>query len=146
MSVQTSLDVDLIGDFFKRDPGKTLYRNIGEMMDRLAPELERLVRDDLESRSGSIPGWTGEARDAVHGYTVSPKTGKTWALWAAVGVPNVGTRDYAVRVHAKWYGRKQGDHGTTVGLEQRFHPFRRVKSDVYRAKALISANLTKGIE
>jgi hypothetical protein len=33
-----------------------------------------------------------------------------------------------------------------ASVERRFHPFRNVKSGVYRARAVLTANLTKGIE
>lgn len=126
--------VELSGDFFRHDPGKTLYRNIGAMLEGLAGEMESIVASDI--RSLSLPYSTGWTADHVRGYTQSPVTGKHWALWAAVGVPTTGmSREQAIRTKA-----------AAASIEARFHPFRRVKSDVYRSRAVLSANLTKHLE
>ena len=99
--VEIQQKIELIGPFFQHDPGKTLYRNIGDMMDRLAPELEAKVREDIEGHRGEMPFWTGYTAKHVAGYTVSPKTGRVWALWAAVGIPTPGmSRAQAIRTKA----------------------------------------------
>lgn len=126
--------VELSGDFFRYDPGKTLYRNIGTMLEGLASEMEGIVRDDI--RAQSMPYSVGWTADHVRGYTTSPKTGKHWALWAAVGIPTTGmSREQAIRTKA-----------AAASVEARFHPWRRVKSAVYRSRAVLSANLSKHLE
>lgn len=131
----TAAKVELSGPFFQRDPGKTLYANIGDMLAALSGELEGVVRDQISGNRGSMPYWTGWTRDHVVGYTTSALTGKHWATWAAVGVPTVGmSRAQAIRTKA-----------AAAGIERRFHPFRNAKGAVYRARAVISADLTKGL-
>ena len=134
MTVQTK--VELSGPFFRVDPGRTLYRNIADMQDALAEEMQGLVRRDIQGRSGSMPSDTGWTTDHVLGYTTGRRTGKRWALWSAVGVPTEGmSRAQAIRTKA-----------AAASIERRFHPFRNVKSAVYRARALISADLAKGLD
>lgn len=128
--------IELSGHFFERNPGKTLYKNIGDMLQGLSGEMERLVADDIRSHEGSMPYWTGWSADHVKGYTTSPTTGKHWTLWAAVGSVTAGMdRKQAIRTKA-----------SAATIERRWHPYRRVKSAVYRARAVISADLTKGLE
>lgn len=135
MPVSVQSKVELIGPFFTHDPGKTLYANIGVMLAGLSDEMESTVRGDITSHAGDMPRWTSHTADHVSGYTTSPVTGKHWALWAAVGVPTTGMdRKQAIRTKA-----------AAAGIERRWHPFRRVKSAVYRARALISADLAKGL-
>ncbi len=119
------LSVTLEGPFFSRDPGKTLYQNIGNMLDKLAAEMQGEVRAGVESGDDFAPFKSSD----VIGYTTSVKTGKHWSTWAAVGV--VGSD--SVRAAAAAY-------------EGQFHPFRKVKSDVYRARAILSADLAKNLE
>lgn len=133
MIVQTK--VELSGNFFTHQPGRTLYRNIGDMLDALSAEMEGIVRGEVLSHAGDMPRWTGWTAGHVSGYTTSPVTGKHWALWAAVGVPTTGMdRKQAIRTKA-----------AAASIERRWHPFRRVKSAVYRSRALISADLAKGL-
>ena len=133
MTVTTK--VELLGPFFTKDPGKTLYANIGDMLESLASELEARIADEVAGHAGQMPFYTGYTREHVTGYTTSPKTGKHWALWAAVGVPTSGMgRADAIRTKA-----------AAATIEARWHPFRNAKSLVYRSRALISADLTKGL-
>lgn len=131
-----SLKVDLEGNFFKRDPGKTLYANIGDMLAKLSDELEAAIQAEIAGHEGDMDHYTGWTTRHVLGYTTSPRTGKHWATWAAVGVPTTGMgRAEAIRTKA-----------AAAGIERRFHPFRHAKDAVYRSRAVLSANLTKGLE
>ncbi len=133
MSVTTK--VELIGPFFTHNPGKTLYANIRDMQDALAGEMEGIVRQDIAAHAGSMPAYTGWTTMHVLGYTTGRRSGKRWALWSAVGIPTEGmSRAQAIRTKA-----------AAAGIERRFHPFRNVKSAVYRARALISVDLAKGL-
>jgi hypothetical protein len=126
--------IELSGNFFTHDPGKTLYKNIGTMLEGLSSELEGSVRDAISGYP--MPQSTGWTAAHVKGYVTSPKTGKHWALWAAVGLPTAGM-DAKTAIRTKAAG---------ASIERRFHPFRQAKSAVYRARALISADLARGLE
>ena len=132
--VSLQAKVELSGNFFRRDPGKTLYANIGDMLERLASDLESQVAGAI--RGYPLPQSIGWTADHVKGYTTSPRTGKHWALWAAVGLPTTGM-DRTVAIRTKAAG---------ASVERRFHPFRQAKSAVYRSRSLISADLAKGLD
>ena len=128
--------IELSGPFFVRDPRKTVRANIRLMLDGLSDELGEAVKGDIVSHQGAMPNWTGWTLDHTYGYTTSPRTGKHWELWAAVATVSAGMdKKQAIRTKA-----------AAATIEARWHPFRRGKSAVYRARALISANLTKGLE
>ncbi len=59
MSVSVTNKITLEGDFFHRDPGNTLYTNIGDMLDALTEWMEREVRSDITSHAGEMPGYSG---------------------------------------------------------------------------------------
>lgn len=127
--------VTLEGDFFRHDPGKTLRMNIRDMLDELSDWMETEVSGDIASNAGSMPNYTGWTHDHVVGRTES-LSGKRWGLWAVVSANTAGmSKNDAIRTRA-----------AAAGIERRWHPFRRVKSGVYRARPLITANLTKGLE
>lgn len=128
--VAPTLKVTLDGNFFRKDPGKTLRANIRDMLDALAAEMERTARAGIAPHSDT--GWT---HDHTIGYTTSAKTGKRWGLWAAVGLPTTGM-DKKTAIRTKAAG---------ASIEERFHPFRNTKSAVYRARAIITADLTEGL-
>ena len=133
--VAVTTKVELSGNLFKRDPGKTFYSNLRDMLDALAAEMETQTKDQIGAHEGSMPGWTGWSRDKVVGYTTSAKTGKRWATWAAVGSVTEGmSAADAKRTKA-----------AAASIERRFHPYRKVKAGVYRARALLRADLTKGL-
>lgn len=130
------LRVTLEGPFFSHQPGKTLYQNIGEMLDRLGEELEHTVRSEFEAHEGAMPYWTGWSRDHVQGYRTSPKTGKHWSTWVAVASVTTGmSAKDAIRTKA-----------AAASIEARWHPYRNTKGAVYGSRAVISADLAKGLE
>lgn len=126
----------LEGDFFTRNPGKTLSNNVQGMLAKLAEWMEEEVRAGVASAAGSMPHGTGYTRAHVRGYTTSRKTGKQWRTWAAVGLPTDGM-DRAQAIRTKAAG---------ASIERRFHPFRRVKSGIYASRPIIQANLARGLE
>jgi hypothetical protein len=130
-SVRTK--VTLEGDFFRRDPGKTLYANIGEMLDALAEWMQREIRDDIASHAGSMDEYSGWSWAHTRGRR---SWSKHWAVWAAVEADTQGmSAKDAIRTKA-----------AAATIERRWHPYRRVKAGVYRARPLITANLTEGME
>lgn len=130
-----SAKIELSGPFFQNDPAKTFLENVGDMLESLSAELQEGVRKDIASREPSMPYWTGYTEDHVFGYTTSARTGRHWAFWAAVGIPTTGM-DKAQAIRTK---------AAAATIERRFHPFRNAKSAVYRARAVISADLAKGL-
>ena len=131
--VQTKITLE--GDFFKRDPGKTLRQNVRDMLDELAAWMESEVQSGIASKAGSMPAYTGWSHEHIVGRT-SSLSGHRWGTWAVVSANTEGMgRTDAIRTKA-----------AAATIERRFHPFRQVKSAVYRARPLITANLTKGLE
>lgn len=136
MPALTVTKVTLDGDFFRNDPKKTIRRNIRDMLEDLGEWMEDTTRADIASHAGSMPFYSGWSWAHTEGYTRSPKTGKRWELHAAVAAVSTGmNRDDAIRTKA-----------AAASIERRWHPYRRVKSAIYRARPLISANLTEGLE
>jgi len=134
--VAVTTRVTLSGNFFTHDPGKTLYQNIGAMLDGLASEMQGVVRADIASHAGEMPQYSGWTTAHVFGYTQSVRTGKLWATWAAVGAVTAGmSKNDAIRTKA-----------AAARIERRWHPFRRVKSAVYRSRAVLSADLAKNLD
>lgn len=131
-----SVKWELSGNFFTHDPRKTLYANLRDMLDTAAGEMEDEARRVIDANQGAMRYWTGWTAEHTVGYTTSAKTGKRWTSWAAVGLPTAGmSRKDAIRTKA-----------AAASIERRFHPFRQVKQGLYRSKALLTANLTKGLE
>ena len=127
--------VDFSGPFFQKDPRKTIRDNIRDMMGGLAKEAERDVQQQIAGRSSSMRSYTGWTHDHVRGRTQS-LVGKRWQVSAVVSMntQGMGARD-AIRTQA-----------AAASIERRWHPFRRTASAIRRARAVMSANLTKGIE
>ena len=155
-----TLKVELFGPFFEHDPGKTLSHNVMDMLDKLAAEMEREVKRQIAGHAGEMPRYTGWSHDHTVGYTSNRTTGKRWRTFAAVGTVTAGlsTKD-AIRTKAAVAGRRKsrgigtsksgrayGPDGTTKGIEGRFHPYRSVKSGLYRSRALLTADLAKGLD
>jgi len=126
--------VDFKGPFFERDPRKTCRANVMDMMDALAAEGKDAVQQEIAANAGRMPRYTGHTRDATRGRTKSLK-GKRWQLHAVVSTDTSGM-DRAAAIRTK---------AAAASIERRFHPFRRVAGRMRRARAVISANLTKGL-
>lgn len=128
--------VTLEGPFFKGDPSKTVRKNIRDMLDALSEWMDETVTSEIESHAGSMRYYTGWTAQHIDGYTTSPKTGKRWQLHAAVAALTQGmSRKDAIRTKA-----------AAASIERRWHPFRRVKTAVYRARPWITADFLKGLE
>lgn len=127
--------VALEGPFFRGDPKKTFYANLRDLNDKIAAELEQDVRADILANEPAMPYWTGFTRDHVLGYTTSSVTGKRWAVYGAVGLPTAG------------FDATQARRTKAAGasIEGRFHPFARARRAVYHSRALLTADLTKGL-
>ena len=133
--VSVTSKVQLEGDFFKRDPGKTFRMNVRDMLDDLAAWMEAEVQSQIGAHAGSMPGYTGWSREHTVGRTESV-SGKRWGTWAVVSANTEGMdRKAAIRTKA-----------AAATIERRWHPYRNVKSGVYRSRPIITANLTEGLE
>ncbi len=132
--------IDLSGPFFEKDPRKTFRQNVRTMLDAMAAEGEADVRAQLGViGSATLPG-------LVRGYTTSIRTGRHWVLSGAVGhVTSRLDKTAATRANAILYGRRKGNHGVTVGVEGRAHPYRKTKNRLNRSRAVNVAELTKGM-
>ena len=129
----TAVTLDLTGPFFERDPGKTVRGNIRKMMQGLADEGEKAVREQIESHT--YPRGTGWTRDHAVGR-VESLSGKSWFLTAVISAnTNQMSPEDAIRTKA-----------AAASVERRYHPFRRGASALRRSKAVLNANLTKGLE
>jgi hypothetical protein len=139
-SLRQAFRFELSGPFFKRDPAKTVRENIKNVLDEIAKLGERQVRALIAGKPGAR-----YVVDNVRGYTTSTR-GRRWELSVAVNLIPTGDKATSVRNAAILYGRRKGSHGTTVGIEERWHPFRNTKNDIARSRAFVTANLTRGIE
>jgi hypothetical protein len=98
--------------------------------------MEKQVKGEIAGHQGAMPRSVGWSYEHTKGYVTSARTGRRWQLWAAVGAVTAGM-DKATAKRTK---------AAAASIENRFHPYRRVKSGVYRAKSLLSADLARGLE
>jgi hypothetical protein len=134
--VVTTIKMD--GPFFRQDPVKTFRQNARVMLDAIAAEGEMDV--DAQLRAGNsgrrpISALGGHVSHHVVGYTTSVRTGKRWALAAAVNVVNEG------------YSTVEGVSlmAATAVLEGRLHAFRKTKNRLGRTRKANAAELIKGM-
>lgn len=131
--VHVTTKLQLSGNFFSRDPSKTIRHNIVDMLEALAGEMQDVTRREIASHQGEIPGWSGWSLAHTEGYVA---WNKRWSMWAAVGAYTLGmSAKDAIRTKA-----------AAATIERRWHPYRNVKGAVYRARAVIGADLAKGLE
>lgn len=125
----------LEGPFFERDPAKTFRQNARRLMDSLASEGEADVRSQIAGQAGSMPHYTGWTADTVQGRT-SSLTGRRWALSLVISANTAGMdRKDAIRTKA-----------AGASIERRWHPFRKTARAMRRSRALLVADLTRGLE
>lgn len=133
MSVTPEFKVALSGPFFTRDPGKTVRGNILDMMDALAYLTEGELRGLIASKP--MPRSTGWTAAHVVGRTRN-LAGKRWQVTAVISTSTVGMDKHdAIRTKA-----------AAAGMEKRYHPYRQVKNYISRSRAVLGANLVKGLE
>jgi len=132
--------VDFKGPFFKRDPVKTYRANQRDLMDKLAAEGERDVKLQMQAgQAQRYPLGGGIRPGRVSGHVVgrtSNLAGKRWQATAYVTVRNQGfTAKQGIKLMA-----------AASWLETSIHPFRRTIGRMRRARALITADLLKGLD
>lgn len=133
-----SAQVDLTGPFFTVDPGETMLHNLQRMMEGIASEGATAAKANLSAGSGSralVRVTHDRVADHVIGRTTS-LSGRQWVSAAVVQVSNHGMDATASRslMAAASY------------LEGTGHGIRRVATQVRRARAVLSANLSAGME
>lgn len=132
---RVDLTVALSGPFFDRDPKATFRQNVRAMLAALAEEAAKDVRSQIAANEPQMPHATGHSRNQVVGRTKS-LSGKQWALTAVISESTAGMgKREAIRTKA-----------AGASIERRFHSFARTARAVRSSKAVLSANLTKGIE
>ncbi len=127
--------VDFSGDFFERDPSKTVRSNIGDMLDALAEEGEADAQGQIAAAQGSMPFYTGHTLASIVGRR-SSNSGKRWGLNVVISANTSGDgASDAIRTKA-----------AASSIERRFHPFRRTNTSLRNARAVLAANLTRNVE
>lgn len=135
MASGTVTKITLEGPFFTKDPGKTLRANVRNLMDALAAWGEEQVKGVIETNAASMPFYSGWSDTHTKGRTES-LGGKRWGTWAVVSA-NTSGMDATDAKRTK---------AAAATIERRWHPYRQVKSAIYRARPLLTADLTKGLE
>lgn len=134
----TPVTVELSGPFFQRDPGETLRGNIERMMQGLAEEGEKAGRDGFAAtQAGRLP--ISQLGDRVSGHVVGRVVslrGRRWRATAVVSINNFG------------YTPIQGISlmAAASSVERRTHVMRNLARSIRSSRAVLNANLTKGIE
>ncbi len=134
-------DVELSGPFFQRDPGLTLRGNVRKMMAALAEEGER------EAIAAYRQGSTGRAQVSRLGGRVADrivgriharpsKGGKEWRASAVIQVYNEGLSA----------ADSMSLMAAAARVERQTRGFRSLYRSVRNARAVMAADLTKGLE
>lgn len=127
--------VSLSGPFFAPSADNTLRQNIRQMLAAVAAEGESAV----QQRS---PWFTGAFVAGVEGR-VKATDGKRWALTAVISQTHVyawkekGKRGFSGRAEAQYRGGK---------VEARYRMFRAVTGQLKAARAVLAADIAKGLE
>ena len=129
---------DMSGPFFRVDPGKTMLENVHTMMTGIAAEGAKMAGQNLMIGSGRralVRSTDDRVADHVIGRTHSI-SGAEWLTAAVVQVSKEGlSREQATSLMAA---------GSYV--EGRTHGVRKATTQIRRARAVLNANLTKGME
>lgn len=148
MTLSAKVTIALDGPFFTQDPAKTVRENIRDMLEALAEQGERDVKDHFPIGAPPDPH-PGLGREGVVGR-VESITGRRWQLHAVISQQAVypwgarrgatirsGKRQVANSAVAQYRGGK---------LERKLHMFSRTASRIRSLRAVTGANLTRGIE
>lgn len=130
------------GPFFTKDPTQTIRGNIRAMLEALAEQGQQDVQDHS-------PVLTGAFKAGVVGRVAS-MSGKRWQLHAVVSQQHIypwgARRSATVRSGRKIVANSEHAQYRGGKLERRYGMFRRTASRIRSMKALISADLSKGLE
>lgn len=133
------ITLDLEGPFFQKDPAKTFRQNARRMVQEIADEGADKIRSIFAAGEGGRLPVFRLAPEHVAAYIVGRArsvAGKQWALTSVVSVNSSGlSRADAISLMAA---------GSVV--ERQTHGFRAFKNAVYSSRAVLTANLTEGLE
>lgn len=137
-SSRSQADIEMTGPFFQVDPGETMLNNITKMMQGVAEEGAKAARDGLLTGASTrqlISMTNDRVADHVVGRTAS-KSGKRWRAAAVVQVTNDG------------YGAAESRSIMAAGsyVERKTGAIRRVSRGIRSARAVLTADLTAGLE
>lgn len=133
--------IELSGPFFERDPGLTLRGNIEKMMASLASEGEAAARrgfSEGEAGRAVISALGDRVADHVVGRVMArpSRGGRAWRASAVVQVYNEGLDAAASRSLM----------AAASVLEHRLHVIRGLSRTLRSARAVLTADLTAGLE
>lgn len=127
--------VQLTGPLFAPDAGVRLGLNIRKMMEAVAAEGDAVASARSPRKTGALVGGiVGRARS---------ESGRPWMLTAVVSGTHAyswrdkGARGFTGRAQAEYHGGK---------AEARYRMFRATTQQLQRARAVLAANLTAGLE
>jgi hypothetical protein len=133
------VDLKLEGPFFERDPKQTFRQNVRRMLEGLSAEGQQTIRELLAAGEGTRLPIARIPSDHVSEHVVGrvrSNSGRPWALTAVVSVNNSGlSRAEGISLMA-----------AASVVERRVHAFRSLSSGIRRSRAVLSANLTAGLE
>lgn len=138
MATSTITRIDFKGPFFKADVNKTMLQNVHKMMTAFAAEGAGYARERLMSGSGSramVRELGDRVADHVVGRVMS-RSGKQWTAAAVVQVYNEGlsaSESVSLMAAASY-------------VERRTHAIGSVTRQLRSARAVLQADLTKGLE
>lgn len=130
--IRTKGRITTSGPFFARDPGDTFSRNAAKMMEAFAREGETEAR----TRIRSIPPAgvrTGRTRSKLLGRAKAI-AGRPWRATAIVGIPRIQAGPDPIATYA-----------ALARIESAAHPMRATTNALRRARAVNTAELTKGL-
>jgi hypothetical protein len=127
--------VQLTGPLFEPNADETLRQNIRRMIGAVADEGEANVK-------ARAPRVSGDLAEGVVGR-VRSQSGRQWALTGVISATHVypwknkGARGFTGRAQAEYRGGK---------AEKRYRMFAATAGQMRAARAIMAANLTKGLE
>jgi len=134
-AIDARAKVSMSGPFFAPDANLRLGQNIRRMLQGVAEEGERVASERAPRLSGALSvGIEGR---------VSSVNGKPWLLTAVISATHVypwknkGARGFVGRAQAEYRGGK---------AEGRYRMFRATTYQLRRARAVLTADLTRGLE
>lgn len=131
------LSVDFKGPFFQGDPAKKVQQNIADLMDALADEAYEDVVGQMRAGEADRRPISAKVKpERVSGHVIGRPAVKPYYMASVVSIRNRG------------FTRKQGIAlmAAASRVEAQTHAFRRTAGRIRRARAVIRANLAKGLE
>jgi hypothetical protein len=133
--------INFDGPLFHVNPGETMFHNLQQVMQGIAEEGSRVVRSDYAqgaSRRDYISDLPGKTRVAYHVIgRIAARPSKGGRVWSSAAVVQVYNEGFSASQGRSLMAAGSEVEGMTRGIASALRQMR-------SAKALISANLTKG--